>query len=383
MTRRLRNSTLAAIVLVASLGASAPSVHAGKGMELGVQDDPAFVSERGLKRKPALKLADRLYSTWLRVNLPWASIVNSPKAKKRPKHPKYDFTSYDELFNRARGHGIKLQLTISGFAPAWATGNHKKGCYRINVKYFNEYVRAIAKHFKGLIERYSIWNEPNYISWNGPLKSGPKTYRKMYKAAYSTIKKIDPKAKVFIGETSPYAQSRRATAPMKFMRAVVKGEHLKADGYAHHPYDFRHGVDYRYPGKDNATIKTIKNLTRQLDKFGHSGQLTTPSGKRLDVYLTEYGYMGSGKYKVPDSKRSKYLVKAYQMALSNSRVKQMLHYLLVKPPRTGLFFDTSIVKKGGKPTKAFKALAKWSKQQAEAKKIALPEEPAPDYQPPR
>jgi GH35 family endo-1,4-beta-xylanase len=386
MTRRLRNSTLAAIVLVvlvASLGVSAKPAHAAKGMEVGLVDDPAFVSERGLKRKPALKLADRLYTTWLRVNIPWNKVVRSPKKKKRPKHPKYDFTSYDVLFNNARTHGIKLQLTISGFAPAWATGNHKIGCYKINVKYFNGYVRALVKHFKGNIERYSIWNEPNYVSWNGPLSQGPKRYRQMYKAGYKTIKGIDHHAKVFIGETSPYGQSGRATAPMKFMRSVLKGEHLKADGYAHHPYDFRHGIDYRYPGKDNATIKTLKNLTRQLDKFGHSGQLTTPSGKRLDVYLTEYGYMGSGKYKVPEKKRAKYLTKAFQIALDNSRVKEMIHYLLVKPPHTGLFFDTSIVKKGGKRTKSFNALAGWAHKQAKAKRIELPDPPAPGYQGPK
>jgi GH35 family endo-1,4-beta-xylanase len=380
---RLRNSTLAFVILVASLGATAHAAHAAKGMELGLVDDPAFVSERGLKRKPALKLADRLYTTWLRVNVPWNKVVRSAKAKKRPKHPKYDFTSYDVLFNRAASHGIKLQLTISGFAPAWATGNDKIGDYRINVKYFNEYVKAIVRHFHGLIERYTVWNEPNYVSWNGPLSQGAKRYRQMYKAAYKTIKAEDPAAKVFIGETSPYGQSGRATAPMKFMRDVLKGQHFRADGYAHHPYDFRHGINYKYPGKDNATIKTLGNLVRQLDKFAKSKQLLTPDGDPLDVYLTEYGYMGSGKYKVPDDKRASYLTKAYDIALANSRVKQMLHYLLVKPPRTGLFFDTSIVKKGGKPTKVFKAIEHWAQKQAKRKKIALPEDPKPDYQGPR
>ncbi|MEA2352613.1 MAG: hypothetical protein QOJ14_1027, partial [Thermoleophilaceae bacterium] len=64
-------------------------------------------------------------------------------------------------------------------------------------------------------------------------------------------------------------------------------------------------------------------------------------------------------------------------------VKEMLHYLLVKPPHTGLFFDTSIVKKGGKPTKTFRAIESWAKKQAKAKKIELPVDPKPAYQPPR
>jgi hypothetical protein len=352
-------------------------------MEIGLQDDSAFVAEQGLKRKPALKLADKLYVSRIRVNLPWDKIVSKAKAKKRPKHPKYDFTSYDVLYNRAAAHGIKLQMTISGFAPAWATGNHKRGGYKIKVKYFNEFVRAVAKHFRHHVDRYAIWNEPNYVSWNGPLKGGAKRYRKMYKAAYRTIRSIDPAAKIFIGETAPYGQSGRCTPPMRFMRDMVSGQKLKADGYTHHPYDFRHPIDYRYPGKDNVTIKTLKNLTRQLDKFAHARTLTDTKGHALNVYLTEYGYMASGKYKIPDKRRAKYLTKAFQIALDNKRVKEMTQYLLVKPPHTGLFFDTSIVSKHGKRSKTFNALAGWARKQAKAKRIALPDQSAPDYVEPR
>ena len=47
---------------------------------------------------------------------------------------------------------------------------------------------------------------------------------------------------------------------------------LKADGYAHHPYDFRHAPNFQYPGADNVTIGTLSRLTRALDRLKRSGR---------------------------------------------------------------------------------------------------------------
>jgi hypothetical protein len=193
---------LAAVVLVA---APAPPVHAARGMEIALQDDAAFVSELTLKRKKALKLASRLHVTRLRVNLPWDAIVSHARSKKRPKHRHYDFTSYDALFNAAGRRGIRLQLTISGPAPRWATGNGRRGNYRVNLGDFKHYARAVAKHFRHHVDRYAIWNEPNFRSWNSPLEGNADRYRKMYLAAYRIIRHYDRRAKILIGETSPTA----------------------------------------------------------------------------------------------------------------------------------------------------------------------------------
>jgi Cellulase (glycosyl hydrolase family 5) len=357
------------------LATSARPAHAAKGMEIALQDDASFVSELRLKRKKALKLAAQLHVTRIRVNLPWVAIVNKPGKKKRPKHRHYDFTSYDALYNKARSRGIKLQLTISGKAPAWATGNHHVGCYKIKVSYFKEFVRAVARHFKRASDRYAVWNEPNYRSWNAPLEKGAATYRKMYLTAYKQIRKIDPKAKILIGETSPYGEKGTATSPIKFLRDVARGGKLKADGYAHHPYDFAHGPDWPAPRNDNAAINNLRNLTDALDKLAKAKKLTTPGGKPLDLYLTEYGFMATGRRKKPASQRAKYLPRAFQIALDNPRVKEMLHYLLAPPPRWSSYFDTSIVTRKGKPTKPFKALAAWTAKQAQRRMIALPRRP--------
>jgi len=151
ISRPLRILLVAALA-VAALGASRTPAHAARGMEVALQDDSSFVSQIGLKRKKALAFAATLHVTRLRVNIPWVAVVNKAHSSRRPKKRHYDFTSYDALFNKARAKGIRLQLTISGFAPAWATGNGQVGCYRMKLKYFKEFAHAVAKHFGHHIE---------------------------------------------------------------------------------------------------------------------------------------------------------------------------------------------------------------------------------------
>ncbi|MEA2480494.1 MAG: hypothetical protein QOJ07_2416 [Thermoleophilaceae bacterium] len=71
---------------------------------------------------------------------------------------------------------------------------------------------------------------------------------------------------------------------------------------------------------------------------------------------TEFGYMGSGKYRLPAGRRAAYLRRAFQIARRDPQVHSMLQYLLVKPPPPWDFFDTSLVSRGGSPSAAYNAL---------------------------
>ncbi|HEX2127560.1 MAG TPA: hypothetical protein VHF45_13495, partial [Thermoleophilaceae bacterium] len=89
-------------------------------------------------------------------------------------------------------------------------------------------------------------------------------------------------------------------------------------------------------------------------------RLTTPEGGKLDLFLTEFGYLRSGKQKLSESNRAKYIRQGYDMALKHPRVRQMLHFLLVQPAKKYRFFDTSLVSQGGGRTPTFNALRDWA-----------------------
>ena len=371
-THRGRRLLLAALLAFACVLALAPRAHGAANMEVAVQDDPLFVGNGYYGRTKGLQQARQLGATRIRVNVSWTTVLGArqSKARKRPSNPKYNFGTYDGIVGATAGGPIRVQIALVGPAPAWATGNKKIGPNRVKAKYFGEFARATSQHFGGLVDRYSIWNEPNYVGWLSPLGSAAKTYRAMYVEGYGAIKAANPNAQVLIAETSPYAIPRRATAPLAFLRSMTCANRsftksscggLVTDGYAHHPYDFDHKPTYKFPGADNVTINTLPRLTSALDKLARANGLRTPGGGAPDLYLTEYGYFRSGKRRVPESRRAKWLVQGFQIAQRNPRVREMLQYLIAQPAKKYRFFDTSIASNRGKASKSFKALQKWAK----------------------
>jgi hypothetical protein len=381
MARRL--AVICTLVLALAVGMTG-SASGARHMEVAVQDDNVLFNGFYATPQMGLDLAQRLHTSRVRVNVVWSYVVGkAAKKKKAPKRIKYNWSGYDLLIANARPYKIKVQLVLTGPAPAWATGNHRVGVYKPKAKAFKTFASAAAKHFKSRgMERYSIWNEPNHRGWLAPLKSGPKLYRGLYAAGYSGIKRADRRAKVFFGETSPYAIRRNATAPLKFLRGVTcanarykrsrKCGKLKTDGFAHHPYDFKHKPTFKYPGKDNVTVATLSRLTKALSKLRKAKLLSTPSGGVPYLYLTEYGYFSSGKYRKSRTTQGKYLVKGFTIAQRNPRVKQMLQFLLLKPGGNFRNFDTSIVSRRGTPSKAFDMLEAWAQKAAKAGRIASP-----------
>jgi hypothetical protein len=365
--------TLLALTLatVAAL-TSATTASAARNMEIAIQDDSVFVHQLYYGRARALTKSKQLKVTRIRANVSWAGVLGKQaRYRHSPKHPKFDFGIYDGLVDDANANGMAVQLALTGPAPAFATSDHRIGPWKPKANYYRAFVKAAVQHFAGRVDRYSIWNEPNYVGWIAPLSSGPHVYRGLYTNGYRTIKKYDPSAKVLFGETSPYWLHKRATAPLDFLRRVVcakpnwrPARHcptVLTDGYAHHPYDFDHPPNYRYPGSSNVTLSGLPRLTRALTLLARYRLLRTPSGGAPYLYLTEYGYFSSGKRAVSRSRQAKYLVQAFRMAQRNPRVKEMLQYLIVKPSRTYAFFDTSIASHGGTAYPAFHKLAAWAR----------------------
>jgi hypothetical protein len=366
----------AAAAALCALVVAAPA-SAARGMEIAVQDDPVFLHLDFYDREQALEQARALGVTRLRVNLIWANVV-FPEAtrKRRPRQIEYDFRKHDALIDAAARYGIRLQITLSGPAPAWATLNRRMGVFIPDPEQFAEFVREAARHFEGRVDRYSLWNEPNHTGWLKPKQYSALRYRDLYLAGYRAVKAEDPDAEVLIGELAPFARTRDvATPPGQFLRQLTcldleyderrrrRGGcgPLHADGFAHHPYQYERPPSYRFRGRHNFVIGTLGRLTRLLDKLARRRLLSTPSGQAPDLYLTEFGYFRSGRLRISESRRSRYLQQAFTMALRNPRVQQMLQYVLVDAPDdyAGSFFDLALVLRDGTPLPAFRALEGW------------------------
>jgi hypothetical protein len=274
--------------------------------------------------------------------------------------------------------------------------DRKLGVYGPRADRYAAWVRAAALHFKGRVNRYSLWNEPNHVGWMRPNDLSPALYREIYTAGYSALKRVDPKATVLLGELVPYSHKRRAYPPLQFLRdmscatllspgtlhrapRLAHGPctQLRADGVAVHPYDYQRPPTRPYPDPDSATIGSLGYLTGTLKALARAHALTTRGGGPLPVYMTEFGYFNSGHYKIAQSTRSRYLRQAYTIAQRNPFVRELVQYTLVTPPRgfTGGYFDLSLVNRRGQPLPPFNALASWSRVAARRGQIVKPGKP--------
>lgn len=376
--RAMLTAVVAAAAILTGCLVQAGDSRAARQMELALQDDAVFVEGkyRSWQGNKPFNFARGIGVSRLRVSMLWSYTLPESQfnARNKPAALNYDFSRFDQLIDQAAANGIRIHLSLTGPAPRWANAKRateRRAWYKPNATEFGKFAAVAAEHFKGRVDRYSIWNEPNWKTWLGPLSSGPALYRQLYVKGYSAIKAADPAAKVLIGETAPSAKRGWSTAPLAFLRGVTcvnrkyrrtrSCPKLKADGYAHHPYDFAHAPSYQVRGSDNVTIGTLSRLTRALDKLSRSGALRMNGGGRMPLYLTEYGYFASGHRALSKKLRSRYLQQAYSLALKNPRVRSQLQYLLVQPPRStrASFFDLGLVTLGGTRNAGYNALKRW------------------------
>jgi hypothetical protein len=394
---RLTTPLTVAAVLVAAL-AIAPAAHAARGLEVAIEDEDVFVTGSQYNADKGYQQLTKLGVSRMRVVVGWANVLAAgAKSRRPPAKIRYDWRGLDNVVASSAARGIKVQFTVAGPAPAWATGDHRMGPNRPDPAAFGRFASDLAEHFKGKVDRYSIWNEPNYPSWLAPQTTAPQQYRALYLAGYKAIKAVDDTNQVLIGETVPFAANSKATAPLAFLRSLFCVDQsgkptascakLRADGFAHHPYDFDHPPNYAFPGADNVTIGTLGRLTTFLDALSRRRLLTTPSGGPMPLYLTEFGYFASGRRAFPVAKRRRYLVQAFQVAARNPRVRELVQYLLVAPPPK-FPFNTALLDASGRPLATFTGLASWAQGAIKAGRAAAPEStqkpatPAPPKPPP-
>ena len=360
LTRALVVGSTLATMLIGSAAA-----HAAPGMEVGLQDDAVFLYQNYYSRDTALDQARQLGVTRLRVNVLWDRVASAQAAQTTvPAQVTYNWAPYDSLVDAAAAKGIKVQLSIAGPAPAWANGMHRHypraGAYKPNAYLYGLFARSVAQHFAGRVDRYSVWNEPNWKGWLAPLKTGPQQYAKLFKAGYTGIKSADPNAKVLFGELAPQERRGASTAPLTFIQqALGRRGRITADGFAHHPYAFTVSPDSTKGRPNDVTLGTLSRLTDLLKQLAKQHRMRTPQGRSLPVYLTEYGYFARGPRFLGNARRRAYLKKGFQMAQQNPAVRELVQYTLVAPPGN-VAWDTSLISATGAPSSAFSLLSSWA-----------------------
>ncbi len=98
----------------------------------------------------------------------------------------YDLAPYEQLVETCRQHGIRLFGNLA-YAPPFHDPRLPEG-----VSAYCAFARSVARRFRGRVDHWQIWNEPNGGFWDGK----PEEYARLLALSGKTIHEASPAAKV-------------------------------------------------------------------------------------------------------------------------------------------------------------------------------------------
>ena len=342
MSVRQLLSVAGVLVLIALFPAPAGA------FQIGMQDDGAFVAASPETRARALDQARAIGVSYIRITLVWEAFRNE------------GWRPYDRAIDDARARGMTVQLTVTGNPRFTNGGRGFVGYRRPSPGRYANWLGAVARHFKGRVDFYSIWNEPNLNEYLSPQIVGRRAvghviYARLVRAGYRAVKRADPGAKVLIGEAAPSGH------PVRFLeraaRSIPGG--LRADGWAHHPYQFVKVAPGHPQTRYSGGISNIAPMNAALRRLARTNKLRTSKGRPVPIYFTEFGYPRPGAYYGIFSEvvRARYALQAFRLA-KRARVKALVWYQLYNQPGRALpkLWDTGLISTTGRESLTYQRL---------------------------
>src|SRR3954451_7038759 len=221
---------LAVLMLTAALiPASATPAAASPTQASMLQDDPQLLYVSSSHRNKRLSELRSLGVDVVKVRLRWRDIA----PRKRPRGfngadpNSYDWRPYDAIVSGSQSRGMGVLFQLGGDAPEWATPG-KSAVRNPNANEFRKFVQAVGTRFPS-VNLFSVWNEPNLVSWLAPQRSGkvpqaPRIYRNLVRAASSGLAASGHAGdQLLVGELLPRSvgNTSKRTSPITFLRELA------------------------------------------------------------------------------------------------------------------------------------------------------------------
>ncbi len=370
MTSPIRRA-LALAFAACSLGAVATPASAAPGQPTIIQDDPSVLGNPD-RREATLDEWKALGVDIVKLRLDWRDISPDEKPADPSDPAAYRATewhAYDMTIRGATERGMQVFIMLGGHAPRWASDASPdglpNGVHRPDPALFEQFVKAVGTRYSGSytsnepgytdpmpfprVTIYSVWNEPNLVSWLSPQSEAPQIYRRLlYGAADGLAASGHGRDRLLHGELLPFGFARdRRTRPLAFLREVAcvdrrfrpyRGAKARSRGCenfrrlpgsaaAHHPYTLAGGPRVRTSThRDDASLDKIGRLTSTLDKLTRKKRFATRA--RQGVWVTEFGYQTDppDPNQTPIRRVPGFLGEAEWMAFKNRRIGAWSQY---------------------------------------------------------
>ena len=239
-----------------------------------------------------------LGASWVLNTFYWGSI--------EPEQDEWNFLSYDTFVDNNRAAGLKV-LGVLAYDVGWIHENGKRRNYipPERIPDFLRFVRKTAEHFRGKVDGWCIWNEPNFHFWTGTDDE----FVELFRQAADAVREVDSDVILLGG-----AFNRGVFGlPEKFIRKLFEsGAMEKTDGIAFHPYELN-------PARSAVLYDRFKRIADDYN-FGDK------------IWVTEAGYPTGGLYptKASEKRFPEYVIKTFVL-LTARGCNRIFWYQLFDP----------------------------------------------------
>jgi hypothetical protein len=257
----------------------------------------------------AAALAQAAGVRWTREEFQWQRL--------EPAKGRYDWTFYDRLTDCATAHGLSVYGLLA-YWSGWADKYTEAG-----IADYARWAGAVAAHYKGRIDHWEIWNEPNIFFWSGPKE----LYPKLLAQAYAAIKAANPEAQVLGCAT--------AGVDFGFIKRVVDAG-APFDILSVHPYRGRLG---------------------EAEFIGDLKRASTLAGGK-PVWISEMGWptqIGG----TPEDEQARLLARSYLTAAGSGACPNMAWYDYRNDANDPYYNEANfgVLRRDFRPKPAYRALA--------------------------
>jgi LysM repeat protein len=253
--------------------------------------------------------------TWVKELFPWRNIEGAGKGI-------YDWSVADQVVQTVNSRGLKIIARVD-FQPSWARADGASNGPPDNYRDYGDFVYALASRYKGRIQAYEIWNEPNLAREWGDRPPNAAEYVALLRVAYARIKEADPNAIVITAGLAPTGTGLPDALPdVKYLRDMyaagaknyfdVLGVH--APGYKAAPETSPDEVQNNKDlgGRRFFCFRRVEDLRQVMVDNGDSGK---------QMAVLEFGWTSDSRpgspynwHAVSEETKADYIVRAYEYA---------------------------------------------------------------------
>lgn len=180
-------------------------------------------------RNRVLQIAKDSGIFWVRQQIAWEDIQDASG--------EIFWAELDYIVDDVHEQGMNMLLSVVR-SPSWATPDGRNGMpARDYFDDFANFMGAIAERYRGRVQAYQVWNEPNLAIENAGTVANADYYVDLLSVTYDAIKAADPYA--IVVSASPSATETNvptiAVSDVEFVRQMLNNPNFKTDVIGVHP----------------------------------------------------------------------------------------------------------------------------------------------------